>query len=390
MSAESRSFTHPVDVRNVYLDNNASTIIDSRVLELVIKDLAESMGNPSSIHSSGQRARQKLAKARQTIATALGVKAQEIVFTSGGTEGANYILRGFFEGKESGHIVSSDIEHSCVFSTVKFLESKGCTATFLAPAPSGEITPEAVRAALRPNTRIIALMAANNETGVRLDLQAIAAIAKEANVFFFVDGVALLGKETFSIPKEVSAIFFSGHKIHAPKGVGFAVIRSRLPLQPLLIGGEQEFGRRAGTENLSGIVGLAEAVRLLNEELPEAAEKMRALRDYFENQLITQLAEVSINGSGSRVSNTSSICFAGVEGETLLAALDLAGIAASHGSACSSGALEPSRVLLNMGLSHAAAGSSLRFSLSRLTTQEEIDHCIAVLLDLVPRLRRNG
>lgn len=371
----------------IYLDNNASTAIDPRVLEVVIKDLTESVGNPSSIHSYGQHARQKLTKARQTIALALGIKANEIVFTSGGTEGANYILRGFFSGQPAGHLITSDIEHGCVYGCAKFLEANGCAATFLSAGASGVIEPSALRAALRPNTRLIALMAVNNETGIKTDLEAIAAIAQEANVFLFVDGVALLGKEFFSIPDGVSAMTFSGHKIHAPKGVGFAIVRSKKPLQPLLIGGEQESGRRAGSENLSGIVGLAEAVRLLKEDLPSVEPRMRTLRDYFESELMQRLQGVSMNGSGRRVCNTSSICFEGVEGETLLTALDLAGIAVSHGSACSSGALEPSRVLLNMGLTRAQAASSLRFSLSRQTTQEEIDHTLKVLVELITRLR---
>lgn len=371
----------------IYLDNNASTPIDPRVLEVVIKDLSESVGNPSGIHSFGQHSRQKLSKARQTIAQALGVNAHEIVFTSGGTEGANYILRGFFSERPAGHLITSDIEHACVYGCAKFLEANGCAATFLSAGSSGVISPDAVRAALRPHTRLIALMAVNNETGVKTDLEAIAAIAQEANVFLFVDGVALLGKEHFSIPAGVSAMSFSGHKIHAPKGVGFAIVRSKLPLQPLLIGGEQEFGRRAGSENLSGIVGLAEAVRLLKEELPDAEQKMRALRDYFESELMRRLEGITINGSGMRVCNTSNICFAGVEGETLLTALDMAGIAVSHGSACSSGALEPSRVLLNMGLTRAQAASSVRFSLSRRTTKEEIDRTLEVLQGLVKRLR---
>lgn len=370
----------------IYLDNNASTAIDPRVLKAVIENLSDNFGNPSSIHSYGQYARQKLTESRQIIARTLGVKANEIVFTSGGTEGANYILRGLL-GTRREHIVTSSVEHSCVFETVKFLESTGCTATFLSPGKSGAIKPEALKAALQPKTRLIALMAVNNETGAKSDLAAIAAVAKEAGVYLFVDGVALLGKEKFSIPEGVSAMIFSGHKIHAPKGIGFAVIRSKQFLQPLLIGGEQEFGYRAGSENLSGIAGLAEAVRLLNEVLPQAQERMQFLRDYFESELMKRLSGVSINADGPRVCNTSNLCFAGVEGEVLLTALDLAGIAASHGSACSSGALEPSRVLMNMGLSRAEAASSLRFSLSRETTLEEIDRCLAVLVDLTTRLR---
>lgn len=371
----------------IYLDGNASTPIDPRVLEVVVKELTESVGNPSSTHAFGQKARQKLIKARQTIADSLGVKASEIVFTSGGTEGANYILRGLFAHQHSGHLITSTVEHGCVYGTAQYLEAKGCGVTFLPPAEGGAVPPEAVREALKSNTRLIALMAANNETGVKTDIESIAVLAKEANVFLMVDGVALLGKERFTIPEGVSAMIFSGHKIHAPKGVGFVVIRSKVPLEPLLIGGEQESGRRAGSENLSAIVGLAEAVRLLDEELPQAEQRMRALRDYFEKNLIARLFGVKVNGTGPRIANTSSLCFLGVEGETLLAALDLAGIAVSHGSACSSGALEPSRVLLNMGLSRDEAASSLRFSLSRQTTQAEIDGCLETVIKLVERMR---
>ena len=376
-----------MSLKKIYLDNNATTAMDPRVLEVVVKDLQETVGNPSSIHSFGQQARQKLAKARQTIAAAIGVKPQEIVFTSGGSEGANYILRGLLTPQTPGHILTSSVEHSCIYKTVQYLETLGAKATFLHPGALGAITPEAVKQALNPSTKLIALTAVNNETGVKTDVEAIAALAAEVKVPFLVDGVALLGKEPFTIPPGVSAMIFSGHKIHAPKGIGFVFVRSSLKLQPLLIGGEQESGRRAGSENLSGIAGLAEAVRLLKDELPQAQEKMKALRDHLENSLMTRLSNVKINGSGARICNTSNLCFSGVEGETLLTALDLAGIAVSHGSACASGALEPSRVLLNMGIPPSEAASSLRFSLSRQTTKEEIDCCIETVVALVNRMR---
>lgn len=374
-------------IKKIYFDNNASTAIDPRVLDIVVKDLTESVGNPSSTHEFGQRCRQKLTKARQTIATALGVKPNEIIFTSGGTEGANFLLRGLFATKMSGHIITSNIEHSCVYETVKYLERQGCTATYLQCGLVGAATPQSVFEALQPNTSCISLMAVNNETGVKTDIEAIAAIAKDAKIPFFVDGVAWLGKELFTIPDGVSAMFFSGHKFHAPKGIGFALVRPHLQLDPLLIGGAQEFGRRAGSENLSAIMGLAEAVRLLKEELPAATLRMAALRDKLEASLIEQLSNVKINGSGPRIANTSNLCFRDVEGETLLAALDMAGIAVSHGSACASGAIEPSRVLLNMGLGRDDAASSLRFSLSRFTTEEEVDFCIETVISLVNRLR---
>lgn len=372
---------------NVYLDNNASTAIDPSVLNVVIADLTDSIGNPSSIHAYGQKTRQKLNKARKTIATALKAKPSEIIFTSGGTEGANYILKGFLAERPNCHVITSNVEHGCLYMTLKALEKEGIEVTFLPPTEKGNIDPKALIAALKPNTGLIALTAVNNETGVKNDVAAIAAIANEAKAFLLVDGVALLGKENFIIPDGVSAMIFSGHKIHAPKGVGFVLLRSKASIQPLMMGGEQELSRRAGSENVSGIVGMAEAVRLLDEVLPEAEMKMRFLRDDFESKIMATLPNVKVNGGIDRICNTSNLCFEGIEGETLLTALDLAGIAVSHGSACSSGALEPSRVLLNMGLSYRDAAASLRFSLSRYTTQEEIDYTVATLVRLVERMR---
>lgn len=374
--------------QKIYLDNNSSTALDPKVLNVVIDNLKESAGNPSSTHSFGQKARHKLNNARQTIANSLSVKPNEIIFNSGGTEGANMIIRGLFPQGSFGHIIASSVEHSCVYATIKSLESKTITCTYLSPGRWGAIQPEDVRRAITPETRLIALMAVNNETGVKTDIQAIASIAQEANIPFFVDGVALLGKEPFQIPDGVSAMTFSGHKLHAPKGIGFAVIRNHLKLTPLLTGGHQEYNRRGGTENLSSIVGLAEAVKLLETELPTAYFRMQKLRDRLERKIMENLEGVTINGTAPRVVNTSNMSFDGVEGEVLLAQLDLQGIAVSHGSACSSGALEPSRILLNMGLSHQEAGSSLRFSLSRFTTEEEINNCIEVLINCVNKLRQ--
>lgn len=370
----------------IYLDNNASTAIDPRVLAVVVKELSEGTGNPSSIHSYGRSSRQKLLLARQAVAKSLGAKTQEIIFTSGGTEGANLLLRGFAI-HSPGHIITSTIEHACVYANIKYLESLGWQVTFLKPNPSGDVSSEAVQAALQSNTRLICLMAVNNETGVKTNIPAIATIAEEASIPFFVDGVALLGKEQFFLPNGVSAIFFSGHKIHAPKGIGFAMIRPKLKLQPLFLGGEQEYGRRSGSENLAAILGLAEAVRLLDTELPSAAEKMRQLRERFEDHLQQALPNIVINGNAPRISNTSNLCFLGVEGEFLLTRLDMEGIAVSHGSACSSGALEPSRVLLEMGLSKEQAASSIRFSFSRFTTQQEIDQALESIIRLVRKSR---
>lgn len=373
--------------RKIYLDNNSTTLVDRRVVDLIVAELTDSLGNPSSLHSFGKAARSKLNRARQEIASFLKVKPEEIIFTSGGTEGANLLLRGLFPPSVRGSIVTSSIEHAAVFETLKSLESDTLRCVYLQPGLLGALTPSLVKDALQPDTKAIVLMAVNNETGVKTDLEAIASIAKEMHIPFIVDGVALLGKEPFSLPDGVSAMFFSGHKLHASKGVGFVFIKSSLKLSPLFTGGEQEFRRRAGTENLPAIVGLAKAVQLLQEELPQASERMLHLRVKFESSLLSRLPECRINGTGPRTTNTSNIAFIGIEGEILLAKLDLAGIAASHGSACSSGAIQPSRILLNMGLPLDTAASSIRFSLSRYTTAEEIDRAVELIVGCVQGLR---
>lgn len=369
----------------IYLDNNASTFVDPIVADVINHVLRSYPGNPSSPHSLGREARYLLLQARDTIANFLKVRSKEIIFTSGGTEGANMLIRGIIPAcDQSSHIITSNLEHACVFSLVSQLQEKGCSVTFLAGGLQSAVLPQEVAAAIRPNTKLIALMAVNNETGVKTDIEAIAHIAEQAKIPFFVDGVALLGKELFEIPAGVSAMAFSGHKFHAPKGCGFVYIKSNLKLQPLLIGGEQEYNRRGGTENLADIAGMAEAVKRLEKALPEASKKMLELRTHFEEGLKKNLGDrVLINGTGVRVCNTVNIAFSGVDGESLLLALDLAGIAASHGSACASGAMEPSRILLNMGLPLERVRESIRFSLSRFTTQEEIDQAISIITHAV-------
>lgn len=372
--------------KRIYLDNNGSTLIDPRVLEVVVNDLGNHYGNPSSVHSFGQDSRNRLIKARSTIAQVFCVKSNEVIFTSGGTESLNMLLRGFLE-KNKGHVITSSVEHSCVYSTLKALENGDRSVTYLSPGLWGGITVDAVEEALRPDTRLIALMSVNNETGVKTDIEGIAALAQERSIPFFVDGVAQLGKEPIVIPSGVSAICFSGHKIHAPKGVGLAIIRNNLKFPSLCTGGFQEYGRRGGTENMPGIVGLAEAIRLLPLELPQASQKMSSLRDRLEQGILANIPGVNVNGQGPRVSNTTNLSFADIEGEMLATSLDMEGVAVSHGSACASGALEPSRILLNMGISPALAHSSLRFSLSRFTTEEEIDACIQIVTRIIKRMR---
>jgi cysteine desulfurase len=372
----------------IFLDNNAGSTIDPRIIPMITQHLQKSVGNPSSLHTHGQEARAILSQSRHFISQYFQVKPNEIIFTSGGTEGLNMVLRGICSPLFQGHIITSSVEHPAVHSTVKYLETLGVKATYLEPGLWGAITPEAVENAIRSDTCLIALMAANNETGVKTDIQSIAFLANQRKIPLLVDGVAWLGKEPIVIPEGVSALCFSGYKFHAPRGIGFAYIRSSLKLSPLLTGGLQEYGRRAGTENLPGIVGMAEALKILDKEQEESTKRMAALRDKFEKGLMDNLPGISVNGLGPRICNTANISFEGVEGETLLAKLDMKGISVSHGSACASGALEPSRVLLNMGLSRKQASSALRFSLSRFTTDKEMDATLDAIIQIVAQLRK--
>lgn len=370
-------------IQKIYLDNNASTALDPRVLQAMQESLASDFGNPSSIHSFGQSSRAKLVNARHAIASYLQAKPEEIIFTSGGTEGINFLIHGMLE-KKNGHIITSDVEHACVYNTLKNFEKKGSAVTWLPAGLTGAVDPQKVKDAIRPDTRFILLTAANSETGVKHDITAIASIALEAKIPFFVDGVAILGKEAIQLPPGVSAMCFSGHKIHGPKGIGFVWLKRGLAIAPLLTGGPQEFGKRGGTENLAGIVGLAKAVEILNTE---SAQTMRIMRDRLEKGIKAHLTGVHVIGEGMRISNVTNLSFDGIEGESLVALLDREGIAVSHGSACSSGALEPSRVLLSMGIPTAQASSAIRFSLSKFTTEDEIDKTIAIVTRLVTHLR---
>jgi cysteine desulfurase len=370
----------------IYLDNNATTGIDPRVLEAMLPELSSTPGNPSSVHYFGQEAKNRLQKSRETIAAFFNVKSHEILFTSGGTEAMNLLLRGFFPKEVRGHAITSNIEHSCVYHTMKDLQEKGLEVSYLPAGLPGAVSPEQIKTAICPETRFIVLAAVNNETGVKHDLNVIGQIALENNIPLLVDGVAWLGKELFTLHPGISAICFSGHKFHAPKGIGFAILRSSLKLSTFMTGGEQEYTLRAGTENLPGIVALAKAVELLKAELPTATHRMTMLRDHLEVSLMQKTNSV-VNGMGPRICNTCNLSFPDSHGEDLLIALDMAGIAVSHGSACSAGALEPSRVLTQMGLSPQIARSAIRFSLSRNTTLAEIDRTIEIVSAILQNLR---
>jgi cysteine desulfurase len=364
----------------IYLDNNATTFLDPEVFAVLKPLLREGVGNPSSIHQWGQRAKGLLIDSFKQCAHFFGVAPDELIFTSGATEGLNLLLHNIPRDR---HIITSSLEHAAVIEPLKMC---GAAVTYLDPLPGkGGVCLSQVASAIQKNTGMIVLSAANNETGIKSEIDAIAEIAEEARIPLIIDGVSLLGKAAFHLPRGVSAACFSGHKIHAPQGIGVAIVKKSFKASPLILGGPQQRGLRAGTENLPGIVGFTKALKLLDDKW---IEQIATLRNRLEEGLLANLDGVLIHGKGElRICNTSNIAFLGVDGETLLMALDLAGLAASHGSACSSGALEPSRVLLHMGIDSRVARSSLRFSLSRFTTPEEIETSIALITQAVKRLR---
>jgi cysteine desulfurase len=371
--------------KKIYLDNNATTQLDPWVAAVLAEDLKSPPSNPSSMHSFGRDAKLKLLKARTFIAGIFNVKPHEVIFTSSGTESMNLLLRGLIDPSSSPHILSSNVEHSCVQKTLLDLEAKGCKVTFLPADLKGAVSLEELKNAITPDVKFLVFSSASSETGVKHDLKAFSALALEINIPLIVDGVATLGKEPFSFYPGILGAGFSAHKFHGPKGIGFVLMRSHTTfrLSPLITGGGQEFDLRSGTENLGGILGLEEALK----QVQKSSHDMQILRDRFEQKILKHLSFVQVNGSGPRICNVSNLCFPGVDAETLLIQLDLHGVAASQGSACSSGALEPSRILLAMGLSQNLARSSLRFSLSRFTTEEEIDATVELLAALVPKLK---
>ena len=299
---------------------------------------------------------------------------------SSGTEAMNFLIRGL--ATPSSHILSSNTEHACVESTLKDLKEN--SVTFLPSGLKGVPSPAAIEGAIQENTRLLVFSAVNSETGVKLDLEAVSAIALKHSIPLVIDGVALLGKENLTIPKGVTGMGFSAHKCHGPKGIAFVFLKAKSKATPLLTGGGQEYGLRSSTENLPGIIGLAQMIDSINEK---SFAQMKALRDSFEEKLLKALPFIKINGEGSRICNVSNLSFSGVEAETLLIQLDLHGILASQGSACSSGALEPSRILTQMGIPLHIVKSSLRFSLSKLTTEEEIEKATQTIIQLVSKLK---
>lgn len=375
-------------MRRVYLDNNATTPVLPEVFEAMRPFYLEQFGNASSIHHFGQHARAAVEKARASIAALLNARPAEIVFTSGGTEADNLGIFGLVQ--RGDHVITSTIEHSAVMNSCKRLEQMGCEVTFVPVNGRGEIDPAEVRAALRPNTRLISTMMANNETGVVQPVEEIGRIAEEADVFFHTDAVQVAGKIVIDVQKlRCDALTISGHKIHAPQGTGALFIKKGTLIQPQIYGGSHERQRRAGTENLPGIVGLGKAAELARQWLEHGGSpEMAAMRDHLQETVLGAMDDVGVNGQGApRVPNTTNFWFDHVEGEALVIALDLKGLAVSSGAACSSGAIEPSHVLLAMGLPHQRARASIRVSLGKQTTQEDIDFAGKVIPETVARLR---
>lgn len=358
--------------------------------------LSERFGNPSSIHAWGREARQALEGARQTVAQSLGATDKDcIVFTGGGTEADNLALRGVLDaqGEGGGHLIVSAVEHHAVLHTAEHLARRGRNVTWLSVDGEGLLDPQDVRLAIRPDTVLVSLMHSNNETGVLFPTREVARICRERGVLFHTDAIQSFGK----LPVDVEALgvdllSISGHKIRGPKGIGALYIRRGTKMLPLLTGGWQERSRRGGTENVAGAVGLARAAELTREDLKGAAGRMAELRDRLESGLLTAIPEVRRNGHPTaRLPQTSSLAFSGTEAESLILALDLCGIGVSSGAACSSGSLEPSHVLTAMGLPHDRVQGSVRFSLGRGTTVEEIDCVLETLPPIVERIRRaNG
>jgi cysteine desulfurase len=375
-------------MRRIYLDNNATTAVLPEVLAAMQPYFTEHFGNASSIHHHGQEARKAVEHAREQVASLVEARASEVVFTSGGTEGDNLALFGMIQPGD--HVISSTIEHHAVLNACQRLEKIRCFVTYVPVNARGLVSPDDVKAALRPNTKLISIMMANNETGVVQPVEEIGKIAAEADVWFHTDAVQAVAKVPVDVKKiGCDLLSLSGHKVHAPQGVGALFVKKGTLLSPLFYGGRHERSRRAGTENVPGIVALGEAARLAKEWFASGgAQKMAALRDALENAIVGSIESVGVNGADPpRVPNTTNIHFDCIEGEALVIALDLKGLAVSTGAACSSGAVEPSHVLTAMGLSPDIARASLRFSLGKQTSAQDIEFALSILPETVAKLR---
>ena len=388
-------------MKRVYLDYNATTPVEPEVLDAMLPYFSAEFGNAASIHTPGQKARAAVETAREQVAALIGARPQEIVFTSGGTESDNHAIFGVVAqpllavrpsattALSSPHIVTTAIEHEAVLNACQAVEKQGVAVTYLLVNREGQIDLNELRNSLRPETVLITIMHANNELGTLQPLEEIGRIAKEADVYFHTDAVQSAGKIPIDVNKlQVDLLSLSGHKFYGPKGIGALYIRGGTHLRQLLYGGHHQRGFRPGTENVAGIVGLGKATEIARNSLHDDARNISALRDKLQLGLLDRVPQSCVNGATApRTPNTTNLAFPGIEGEALLIALDLRGLACSTGAACSSGAVEPSHVLTAIGLSPEEARASLRFSLGRHTTNEEIDIALQLVPAAVEQLR---
>ncbi|MEO1445006.1 MAG: cysteine desulfurase NifS [Cyanobacteria bacterium J06635_11] len=372
-----------------YLDNNATTQIDPIVLQTMLPYLSDFYGNPSSMHSFGGQVGAAIQDARSQVADLLGAEATEIVFNSCGSEGNNTAIHAALAAQpEKRHIVTTAVEHPAILNVCKHLAKKGYTVTYLSVDGRGQLDLMEVEAAITGGTALVTAMYANNETGVIFPIEQIGAIAKERGATFHVDAVQAVGKIPINLKNStIDLLTLSGHKLHAPKGIGALYTRRGFRFRPFLLGGHQERGRRAGTPNVASIVALGKAAELAQQQLL-AVDKEAQLRDLLEQQLLALIPDCEVNGGGTaRLPNTTNIGFKYIEGEAILFMLDKHGICASSGSACTSGSLDPSHVLTSMGLPYTILHGSIRFSLSRFTTEADIQQVLAVMPTIVEKLR---
>ncbi len=381
-------------MHRIYLDHNATTPVDPAVLDAMLPFFSADFGNASSIHTFGQRARSAVETAREQVAALLNARPQEIVFTSGGTESDNHAIFGVINAgtavATAKHIITSAIEHEAVLNTCQALEKQGVAVTYLRVNRDGLINLDDLRKALRPETVLITIMHANNELGTVQPLAEIGRSATEADIYFHTDAVQSVGKIPVDVKSlQLDLLSLSGHKLYAPKGIGALFIKGGVRVRQFLYGGHHQRGFRPGTENVAGIVGLGKAAELARIALDSDAQRISTLRDKLEHGLLSRIPDSRANAaSATRTPNTSNITFPGIEGEALIIALDLKGLACSTGAACSSGAVEPSHVLTAIGLPASEARASIRFSLGRLTTSADIDAALEIVPAAVAQLRQ--
>ena len=375
----------------VYADNAATTKLSPAVLEAMMPYLTEEYGNPSSLYRFGNHAKRAIEQARKEVADVLGAEPFEILFTGGGTEADNWVkeIMRSLKARGKNHFITSAVEHHALLHSAQRLQKEGFEVTFIPVDREGQIDPEQVRAAIRPETGLVSIMFANNEIGTIYPIQEIGAICRQAGVLFHTDAVQAAGHLPINVKEmNIDLLSLSAHKFHGPKGVGAFYCRRGIPLPSLIDGGAQERGKRAGTENVAGIVGLGAALRLANEEMSEASARVSAMRDRLIDGILQTVPMCRLNGPRhNRLPGNCNISFLGIEGESLLLRLDLAGIAASSGSACASSSLDPSHVLLAIGLPHEVAHGSVRLSLSDYNTEEDVDYILEKLPEIVSTLR---